>query len=251
MSRCICVNISKEEYLDFGELPESSYRDASACNTVEYFLGTEWAGDIVVFAFEDMEPGVFCPEEDENLFSYAVHNFDERCVLNSVPSFRYLVNTTKNIYYDRTTISKGADGSYFDPISLLLSAAKDQDVLDLDITECEASEIGMWSGNTVIAVNNIAAYPGSTCFVPSFKCEVIRHSKSLSGLNIVVTGVFPSYDRYEVEELIKNAGGTMQKSVTKKTDFLVVADKPGKTKLAKAREYGIKELTADEFMNML
>lgn len=92
MSKCLCVNLDKEEYLDFGELPDSSYRDSPASNTVEYFLGTEWAGDSVVFAFEGMDSGGLCPEEDEDLFSYASSNFDERCILNSTPKFRYLVN---------------------------------------------------------------------------------------------------------------------------------------------------------------
>lgn len=251
MSKCLCINLDKEEYLDFGELPDSSYRDASACNTVEYFLGTEWAGDSVVFAFEGMEPGGLCPEGDTDLFSYAICNFDERCILNSTPKFRYLVNPKQNTYYDKLKIPMGDNGSYLDPISLLLSATKKTEIIDLDFSPDEIAEIGLWSGDGIFAVNNIALYPEVMCFVPAFRNNAANYSGNLSGMHVVVTGTFPNYDRAEIEELIRRAGGTMQRNITKKTDFLVVANNPGRTKLYKARENGIREITADEFMDML
>lgn len=251
MSKCICVNIDKEEYLDFGELPASSYRDTPACNTVEYLLGTEWSGDKVVFAFENMEPGGLCPEPDETLFSYAMLNFDERCILNRAPKYRYLVNIAKMIYYDKLKIPMGADKSYFDPISILLSAVKENAIIGVKFSDDESEEVGMWCGDTITAVNNMAMYPGIRCYAPSFRCDALNSSGNLSGLKFVITGTFPNHDRYEVEEMIEKAGGMMQKSITKKTDYLVVADKPGKTKLDKARAYGTELLSVDEFMDML
>lgn len=251
MSRCLCVNMSKKEYLEFGELPASSYCNSAACNTVAYFLGTEWANDVVVFAFEEMTPGGLCPEDDETLFEHALRNFDERCILNSAPRFRYLVNTAKSIYYDKENIPEGADGSHFDPSSLLLSATTEPETIGLTLTETEKKEVGAWRGDRIVAVNNISIYPHISCVTPSFRCEVGKIKGKLGGLNIVVTGTFPSFDRMEVEAMIREAGGNPQTSVTKKTDYLVVADKPGKTKLEKARKYGIPELTPDEFLEML
>ncbi|MBE5040533.1 BRCT domain-containing protein [Ructibacterium gallinarum] len=251
MGRCLCVNMSKKEYLEFGELPASSCCDSAACNTVAYFLGTEWANDIVVFAFEEMTPGGICPEEDETLFEHALRNFDERCILNSAPRFRYLVNLEKNIYYDKDNIPEGDDGSCFDPSSLLLSATAETETIGLALTETEKKEVGAWRGDRIVAVNNISIYPHMTCVVPPFRCKVRKIKGELAGLNIVVTGIFPRFDRMEVEAMIREAGGNPQTSVTKKTDYLVVADKPGRVKLEKARKYGIPELTPEEFLEML
>ena len=228
MSRCLCVNMDKEEFLEFGELPASSYCDSADCNTVTYFLGTEWANDVVVFAFEGMAPGGICPEEDETLFEHALRNFDERCILKSVPKFRYLVNATKNIYYDKENIPEGNDGSYFEPASLLLSATTDPEATELALSETEQKEVGAWSGDRIAAVNNISIFPHMSCVTPSFRCEVMGIKGNLNSLNIVVTGTFPSLDRMDVEAMIREAGGNPQTSVTKKTDYLVVADKPGR-----------------------
>lgn len=251
MSRCLCVNMDKEEFLEFGDLPENSYRDAAACSTVQYYLATDWAGDSIVFAFEKMEAGGICPEDDQTLFEYALLNFDERCVLNSVPAFRFLVNLDKNIYYDKNDIPQGTDGLYLDPVSLLLAASKDVEELGINLTDAEKSELGTWKGDKLMAVNNISRLSGMSCVTPSFKFDVSGFSGKLKGLNIVVTGTFPTLDRMEVEELIREEGGTPQKSVTRKTNYLVVGNKPGTTKIAKARNYGICELSVKEFMDML
>lgn len=251
MSRYLCVNMDRKEYLEFGELPTSSYCDSAACNTVTYFLGTEWANNVVIFAFEEMPPGGLCPEKDETLYEHALRNFDERCILNSVPKFRYLINATKNIYYDKENIPEGNDGFYFEPASLLLSATADPETIGLALSETEKKEVGAWCGDRIAAVNNISIFRHMSCVTPSFRCEATGSKGKLNGLKIVVTGTFPYYDRMDVEAMIREAGGEPQSSVTKKTDYLVVADKPGSVKLEKARKYGIPELTPKEFLEMI
>ena len=52
MSKCLCVNPDKEEYLDFGEFEQNNHDGSAACNTVEYFLATEWNGDKIIFVFD-------------------------------------------------------------------------------------------------------------------------------------------------------------------------------------------------------
>ena len=49
MSKCLCVNPGKEEYLDFGVFEENNHDGSAACNTIEYFLATEWNGDRIIF----------------------------------------------------------------------------------------------------------------------------------------------------------------------------------------------------------
>ena len=250
MSNCICVNTDKEEYLNFGELPSDSYKDSKTCNTVEYLLGTEWAGDRLVFAFEGMDEGVMCPEEDENLYSYAIRNYDERRVLDGAPKYRYVLNQTKNTYFDKLKIPQGDDGTYFDPISLLLSASKSKDCIGMSITGNEAKEIGIWCGDKLRTVNNITAFPSFVCMVPSFKNESGIKGK-LNGVNFVITGTLENCTRDVAEAMIVKAGGKLQSNVTRSTDYLVVAANPGTVKLNKAKDYGIPEIKEKEFFNML
>ena len=51
MSKCLCVNPGKEEYLDFGVFEENNHDGSAACSTIEYFLATEWNGDRIIFVF--------------------------------------------------------------------------------------------------------------------------------------------------------------------------------------------------------
>ena len=67
----------------------------------------------------------------------------------------------------------------------------------------------------------------------------------------MITGTVPNYTRAEVESMIEQAGGRMGSSVTRSTDYLVVADKPGATKLNKAAALGIRQITVSDLMNML
>lgn len=68
---------------------------------------------------------------------------------------------------------------------------------------------------------------------------------------MVLTGTVPNYTRSEVEFMIQQAGGKMGASVTRSTDYLVVADKPGATKLNKAAALGIPQITVSDLMAML
>ncbi|HEX2792460.1 MAG TPA: NAD-dependent DNA ligase LigA [Candidatus Paceibacterota bacterium] len=72
----------------------------------------------------------------------------------------------------------------------------------------------------------------------------------LSGQTIVVTGTLPTLSREEAEALIKDAGGSVAGSVSKKTSFVVAGENAG-TKLAKATALGTPVLTEDEFRKRL
>ncbi len=68
----------------------------------------------------------------------------------------------------------------------------------------------------------------------------------LAGKTVVVTGSLVNYDRIGIETKIKDAGGKTSGSVSKKTDYVLVGDKPG-SKLDKAKELGVKVITEAEF----
>lgn len=72
----------------------------------------------------------------------------------------------------------------------------------------------------------------------------------LSGKTFVLTGTLASMGRSEAEETIESLGGKASDSVTRKTDYLVVGDKPG-SKYDKALKLGIRILNEEEFLALI
>jgi DNA ligase (NAD+) len=72
----------------------------------------------------------------------------------------------------------------------------------------------------------------------------------LAGKTVVVTGTLVNYDRVSIEGAIKDAGGKASGSVSKKTDYVLVGDKPG-SKFDKAKELGVKILNEAEFERLI
>jgi DNA ligase (NAD+) len=68
---------------------------------------------------------------------------------------------------------------------------------------------------------------------------------SLSGKNFVFTGSL-SIPRNDAKKIVEAAGGSVGSSVTRKTDYVVAGEDPG-SKLEKAREFGVKIISEDEF----
>ena len=73
----------------------------------------------------------------------------------------------------------------------------------------------------------------------------------LSGQSFVVTGSLSSMGRQEAGERIRALGGTFQSSVGKDTDYLVVGDNVGASKLLKADKLGTKRITEAELLEIL
>lgn len=79
--------------------------------------------------------------------------------------------------------------------------------------------------------------------------KLVKNPK-VSGKSFVVTGTLQKYSRKEAETLIKNLGGRVLSSVSKKTDYLVVGEDPG-SKLNKARELNVHILDEEAFEKIL
>jgi DNA ligase (NAD+) len=73
----------------------------------------------------------------------------------------------------------------------------------------------------------------------------------LTGKTVVVSGVFSSFSRDEMKELIEQNGGKNGSSISSKTDFLVAGENMGPSKLKKAVDLGVKILSEDEFVKLL
>ncbi|TPE46142.1 NAD-dependent DNA ligase LigA [Pontibacter mangrovi] len=76
-------------------------------------------------------------------------------------------------------------------------------------------------------------------------------SNKLEGLTFVISGVFQSVSRDELQQLIISHGGKVVSSISKKLSYLVAGDKMGPSKLEKADKLGIKMLSEGEFLDMV
>ena len=74
-------------------------------------------------------------------------------------------------------------------------------------------------------------------------------NENFQGKVFVVTGKLERFTRIEAEAFIQQNGGSTASSVTKSTSVLVVGEKPG-SKLAKARQLGVKVISERELMDM-
>ena len=77
---------------------------------------------------------------------------------------------------------------------------------------------------------------------------VIGHA--FSGKALVLTGSLENYTRDEASRLIKERGGHVSDSLSKKTDYLIVGSDPG-SKFDKAQKLGIQILSEDQFRRLV
>ena len=75
-------------------------------------------------------------------------------------------------------------------------------------------------------------------------------SGKLKGLSFVLTGSLETMERGEAKERIRELGGDVGESVSKKTSYVVVGSEPG-SKAEKAKQLGVKILTEKEFLNII
>lgn len=73
---------------------------------------------------------------------------------------------------------------------------------------------------------------------------------SFFGKTFVLTGTLKNFSRSDAEALIKDCGGVVSSSVSKKTDYLLLGEEPG-SKYEKARSLGVQILTEEEFAKLV
>lgn len=71
----------------------------------------------------------------------------------------------------------------------------------------------------------------------------------LLGKTLVLTGTFEHWNRREAEAFVANLGGHVATSVSKQTAVVVLGEKPGESKLAKARLLDVKMMREQEFLD--
>ena len=72
----------------------------------------------------------------------------------------------------------------------------------------------------------------------------------LQGKTVVVTGTLKGFSRQQAEQAIREAGGKVSSSVSKKTHYVLAGEDPG-SKLQKAQELGVEVIGEEQFNKML
>lgn len=75
--------------------------------------------------------------------------------------------------------------------------------------------------------------------------------EGIAGKSFVVTGTLESMSRTDAEARIRAAGGSVTSAVSGKTDILLTGADPGASKVQKAQDLGVAQMTEREFMTLL
>ncbi len=84
---------------------------------------------------------------------------------------------------------------------------------------------------------------------PTMEKRVVKSNK-LADKSFVFTGGLANRSREDAGEIVKQHGGKVVSSVSKKTDYVVVGSDPG-SKYDKAKELGVPILAESEFEKLV
>lgn len=135
---------------------------------------------------------------------------------------------------------------YFASIDGLLQATPQQLQAVPGIGAVVATSVGDWITD-----------PVHQAFVAKLRANGVdpqatqRRSGPLSGQSFVITGTLNGMSRDEAAEKLEALGGTVQSSVTKATNYLVVGEDPGGSKLTKAEKLQTPQLTEPELLKLI
>lgn len=86
---------------------------------------------------------------------------------------------------------------------------------------------------------------GLICVLP----ETSSHAQVFAGMTFVITGTLPTLGREDAKTMIKDRGGKVSGSVSKKTSYLLLGADAG-SKLDDAVKLGVKTVSEEEFLVM-
>jgi DNA ligase (NAD+) len=81
--------------------------------------------------------------------------------------------------------------------------------------------------------------------------EVVLASESLSGKTFIISGVFETYSRDELKDMIEQNGGKILSSISPKLNYLVAGDNMGPAKLEKANKLNIPIISDVELITLI
>ncbi len=137
---------------------------------------------------------------------------------------------------------------YFKTIDNLINAKYDDLISVREIGEKIAHSVVTYfnESNNLTLINNLK----DSGLKFSLESENVVSNK-LSGMKIVISGVFENYSRSELKKIIEVNGGENSSSISKNTTFVLAGKNMGPSKMQKAIDLNIKIIDENEFINKI
>jgi DNA ligase (NAD+) len=128
-----------------------------------------------------------------------------------------------------------------------LQAMPEEELKGIDgVGNVVAASIHAWMQDTDNqALLKKLEHGGVVCLLP----HGTSVTQTFAGKTFVLTGTLPSLGREEAKAMIKERGGKVSSSVSKKTSYLLLGAEPG-SKLAEAEKFNIKTVDEEAFRKM-
>lgn len=135
---------------------------------------------------------------------------------------------------------------HFKSIDALIDATLDEII--------EINDFGAISAKSVIDYfadsDNLKLIEKLKALGLSMEFEGVESDLRFKDMIFVLSGGLDTLSRSQASEIIENFGGKTSSSVSSKTTYLLLGDKPG-SKAQKAKQLGVKIIEEDEFLNMI
>lgn len=128
-----------------------------------------------------------------------------------------------------------------------LRSLKEEDLFNIDgVGDVVAQSLKAWAGDTDNqALLKKLEHGGIVCLLP----HGTSVTQVFAGKTFVLTGTLPALGREEAKAMIKERGGKVSSSVSKKTDYLLLGAEPG-SKLDEAKKFNVKIVDEEVFRKM-
>jgi DNA ligase (NAD+) len=179
--------------------------------------------------------------------------FKEKSIRNLLTS----IETSRKCPLSRLIMGLGIKYVGTETAELLAEEARDLDTLS-KMKEEELLAIGGIGEKMAKSIREFFQDPENKeeiCLLLKNGVEPQKMKKKIAGhafsnKTFVITGSLEHYSRDEATALIKERGGHVSGSVSKKTDYVLVGEDPG-SKYTKAQELGVPILSEKQFQKLL
>ena len=132
---------------------------------------------------------------------------------------------------------------------LLLSKTKKfNDLINIDgIGETQINSIRNFFSNNV----NLKMLKELSELVDIKDAVLVKSNGLFTNKTFMITGKLEGISRAEAKSVIEENSGSIISNVSKKLDYLIIGEKPTKRKIDLAKDFKVKILSQDEWLNML
>ena len=214
-------------------------------------LGTETVDQLVEMGLIYKPSGLYDLDEDD---WFKLDKFRDKSVQNVLAG----IEQSKSVSFERVLFSIGIRhvGStvakklsrHFGNMDAIINASETE-LLDVeDIGPMIASSLRLYFSNEsyLIEIEKLKAIG------LNFESDLeVDSGNILVGFSFVISGVFEFFSRDEIKRSVEDNGGKIVRSVSSKTDYLLMGKGVGPSKIKKADLHGVKHLTEMEFLKWI